>query len=275
MVSGSGATAPDFSVEQAQRFAQHVAPTLVAVARRAVDLAEIQPGQTVLDVATATGLAAFLAAERAERDGTVIGLDASPALLAVAQQRATSVGYGHIRWQQGDPAGLTFADEAFDVVLCLQALMTFPRPDIVLEEARRVLVEGGRLVLTTWGARAENEWIGLVERALRRAIPPPLPALPFRLAQPGNLEALLQAAGFEDVEGGRMLDRLRFQGADGLWEWVTATREWGPTLATIPADAQQRACEALSSLLAGRLRNGEVAIGREIIYVRAIAPAGD
>ena len=125
------------SEEQAARYAQHVAPTFVTLARRAVDLAEIEPGHTVLDLCTGTGIAAFLAAERAARDGSVIGLDASPAMLAIARERATSVGYEHINWQEGDAQQLTYADESFDAVLCVQALMLLERPDAALEEVRR------------------------------------------------------------------------------------------------------------------------------------------
>lgn len=257
--------------EAAEGFAQFVAPTLVAVARRVVELAEIEPGQSVLDVATGTGLAAFLAAERAGREGTVIGLEAAPAMLAVAQARSTAVGYDHIRWLEGDAARLTFADESFDAVLCLQQILNHPRPDAVLEEAQRVLVEGGRLVLTMWGSRTGNEWIDLLERALRRTLPAP-PERPFRLPQPGNLEALLQAAGFEEVEVERVPDRMRFQGTDGLWQWLRASREWGQRLMALPAETQAKLRYTLAESLASRLRDGEVAIHREIVYVRAVAP---
>jgi ubiquinone/menaquinone biosynthesis C-methylase UbiE len=262
----------DVSPQQARAFAQHVGPTLLGVARRAVDLAGLEDGQAALDVATGTGLAAFLAAERVGREGTVIGLDASPAMLAVAEERAAAAGAGAdlIRWQTGDPERLTYADESFDAVLCLQALPDFARPGAVLEELRRVLVEGGRLVLTTWGARGTNEWIDLVERAVR----PVLPDLrrPFRLLQPSNLEALLQGAGFEEIESGRLVDRMRFQEVDGLWQWAVASREWGPLLGTLPADSGERVRTALARALAVRQRGGEAAVGREFVFARAVAP---
>jgi ubiquinone/menaquinone biosynthesis C-methylase UbiE len=260
----------DVTPEQARAYAQYVGPTLLGVARRAVDLAELEDGQAVLDVATGTGLAAFLAAERVGREGTVIGLDASPSMLAVAEERAAGAGNDQIRWQPGDPARLSYADESFDAVLCLQALIDFPRPDAVLEELRRVLVEGGRLVLTSWGARASNEWIELVELALRPVHP--AGARPFRLLQPSNLEALLQAAGFEEIEVGRLVDRMRFLDADGLWHWAAASREWGPLLGTLPAAAQERVRAALARALADRQRGGEAAVGREFVFARAIAP---
>jgi ubiquinone/menaquinone biosynthesis C-methylase UbiE len=260
------------SPHQARAFAQHVSPTLLGVARRAVDIAALEDGQAVLDVAAGTGLAAFLAAERVGREGTVIGLDDSAAMRAVAEERAAAAGGSAnlIRWQSGDPERLSYADESFDAVLCLQALPDYPRPDAVLEELRRVLVEGGRLVLTIWGARTSNEWIDLVERAVR----PALPDLrrPFRLLQPSNLEALLQGAGFEEIESGRLVDRMRFQEVDGLWQWAAASREWGPLLGTLPETERERVRAALARSLAVRQRGGEAAVGREFVFARAIAP---
>ena len=271
MESAPDARPDDAGRRQAEAFAQHVAPTLLSVARRAIDLAEIEDGNSILDVATGTGLAAFLAAERVGREGTVIGMDTAPAMLEVAKERATAAGNGFIRWREGDPARLSFADESFDAVLCLQSVAEFERPDAVLEELRRILVEGGRLVLTWWGTRANNEWIDLVDRAVRRVQTGP-PGRPFRLLQPSNLEVLLQAAGFEQVEVGRVSDRMRFLDVDGLWHWAAASREWGTLLHGLGAADKERVRAALAERLAGRRRGGEVAIGREIVYARAIAP---
>ena len=118
----------DVSPARAQAYAQYVAPTLLGIARRAVDLAELEEGDSVLDVATGTGLAAFLAAERLGPEGTVIGLDSAPAMLAVAGERALGAGSPQIRWQEGDPARLAYADESFDAVLLLQSLFDLPPP---------------------------------------------------------------------------------------------------------------------------------------------------
>jgi ubiquinone/menaquinone biosynthesis C-methylase UbiE len=259
-------------VEQARRYAQHVAPTLVNVARRAVDLAGVEAGNSVLDLGTTTGLAAFLAAERAGREGSVIGLDASEAMLAVARERSAAVGYDYIRWLHGAAAPLTFADESFDAVLCLQSLHFLPQPSVVLEEARRVLEEDGRLVVTLWGGKSGNEWMGLLEQALRQGAPGAIapPALP--LSQPGNLEALLQSAGFEEIEVARAPDRMRFQGVDAVWEWARAVAPWAQTLASLSEPARVGVQAALKALLQSRTRDGEVAISREIVYARAVAP---
>jgi ubiquinone/menaquinone biosynthesis C-methylase UbiE len=277
MAPGSGGWAPTptgrgVAGEQAQRYAQHVAPTLVTLARRVVDLAELEPGYSVLDAATATGLAAFLAAERVGRDGSAIGFDASTAMLTVARERAEAAGTDFIRWHQGDVTQLTYADESFDAVLCIHGLMEMARPDAALEEIRRVLVEGGRLVATLWGSKDGNEWMGLLEHALRRAGSRVVGPKSFSLRQPGNLEALLQALDYQDIEVARVPDRLRFRGVEGLWQWAKATPGWGAVLEGLPAAAQSHVRATLEAELQSRIRDGEVTLQREIVYARAVAP---
>jgi ubiquinone/menaquinone biosynthesis C-methylase UbiE len=262
------------SEDRARRYAQHVAPTYVTLARRAVELAVIEPGHSVLDLCAGTGIAAFLAAERAGREGSVIGLEPAPALLAVARERAAAVGYEHIHWQAGEPAPLTYADESFDSVLILHRLLDLSRPDAVLEEVKRVLVEDGRVVLTVWGPRANNEWMAVLEDALRRHATAPL-AGSLALTQPGNLEALLQATGFDEIETARVPDRMHLLGVDGFWEWACATDRWGAAIDALPDDRRARVRAAVEHAFATRVREGELALEREIVYARAVAPASD
>jgi ubiquinone/menaquinone biosynthesis C-methylase UbiE len=258
--------------DRARRYAQHVAPTFVTIVRRAVDLAEIQPGDSVLDLGTNTGIAAFLAAERAGREGSVIGLDSAAPLLAIARERSAGVGVDYIRWQEGQAAPLTYADESFDAVLCLHALLHQPNPTAVLEEVRRVLVEEGRLVATLWGPRSNNEWMAFLEDTLRRSSSQPLPGS-LALTMPGNLEVLLQAAGFKDIETAHVPDRMRLQGTAGLWEWARATPRWADAIEALAEDQRERVRAAIDRAFASQVRDGELALEREIVYARAVAPA--
>lgn len=254
----------------ARRVAHSVAPTFVTIARRVVDLAEIAPGHTVLDVHTGTGIAAFLAVERAGREGSVIGMDSSPALLTIARERSAAVGYEHILWQEGNAAALTYATDSFDAVLCMHGLVRVPNPLSVLDEFRRVLVEGGRVALSSWSTRASNEWQGFLDAAVRTT--GHQLSVASGPAQPGNIEALLQSAGFIDVEAVRLPDVLRFPGVAAFWDWVTALPPWAEAIAALPAAAQARTSEALLALLAPRERGGELVLGRETVYARAVAP---
>lgn len=259
------------TTEKAERYARIVAPSLLGVARRAVAAAGIEPAGSVLDAGANTGLAAFLAATVVGPDGTVVAIDPDAAFLQTGEARATAAGYRAIRWQAMALGTLPFAHESFDAVVSVHALALAADPMILLEELRRVTVEGGAVVVATWGAPRENEWIGAIERAVGRAGGPTLPRVAV-VAESGNLEALVQAAGMAGVEGIRFSDPLRVAGIDGLWEWAGALRLWSDPLSELSADVNARARDRLAREFDGRTRGGELVIGREMTMVRATVP---
>lgn len=257
----------------ARRYADRVVPTLVPVARRALDAAEIGPRDAVLDVGTGTGLVAVLAAERAGPEAMLIGIDRSPEMLAVARERAAAAGYQHVRWLEANAEQMEFADESFDAALCLFDLPTYRRPYDVLKELDRVLAPDARLVLVVWGAAAANEWYGLLRQAIRRAAPglpwqdPP----PFLLSRPGALEVLVQAAEFEEIDSLRIADRMRVPSVAAVWPWVAGLAGIAGPLAGVEPSRLQLLREAVQELAADHVDSQrEVVLRREIVYLRAM-----
>jgi ubiquinone/menaquinone biosynthesis C-methylase UbiE len=118
------------------------APGLVA-------LAAVKPGQRVLDVACGTGVVARLAAPQAGPTGHVTGLDINANMLAVARSLPPPPG-APVTWLEGDAGATEFPDASFDVILCQQGLQFFPRQAAALREIHRLLVPGGRVVLSVW-----------------------------------------------------------------------------------------------------------------------------
>lgn len=113
----------------------------------AVALAEVEPGDEILDCPVGIARHAIVLTEAGYR---VTGLDRSPTQLAEAERRR-----GEAEWPRlarGDYRQLPFEDEAFDAVLCLFTSLGYlgPSGDLdVLLEFRRVLRSGGALVLET------------------------------------------------------------------------------------------------------------------------------
>ena len=75
------------------------------------------------------------------------------------------------------------------------------------------------------------------------------------------------------IEIARMPDVMRFQGVDAFWEWANAIGTWSALLGGLSAERRERVRRELHAALGPQLRDGEVAIGREIVYARAVAPA--
>lgn len=121
-------------------------------AQRLVELAQLRPGQRVLDAATGTGFAATVAARQVGATGEVVGVDISTGMLGQAERLRTEAGLHHLRFVAADAATLPgFADASFDVVLCAAALLYLPaRP--ALSAWRRVLTPGGVVGFSTMRA---------------------------------------------------------------------------------------------------------------------------
>jgi SAM-dependent methyltransferase len=111
-----------------------------------VRFAGIRSGQSVLDVATGTGVVAITAARQG---ASVTGLDLTPELIEQAKASA-QVGGVEVRWDVGDAERLPYPDHSFDVVLSQFGHMFAPRPEVATAEMLRVLKPGGRIAFATW-----------------------------------------------------------------------------------------------------------------------------
>jgi len=166
-----------------------------------LELAAIQPGERVLDVACGTGAVARLAVQDVGPTGQVVGLDLNPAMLAVARTVSLPPG-ASVRWQEGSADALPFAAAAFEVVCCQQGLQFFPDRGAALREMHRVLVPGGRVVLGVWRAIEENPGAAAFSAAVAQYVSTEAGMrlrAPFALGEEAALHALLMEAGFCDV----------------------------------------------------------------------------
>src|SRR3954468_24179080 len=125
----------------------------------------MQPGTRVLDVACGSGIVARTAAPLVGSSGQVAGLDANPAMLAVARQAAAADGL-NIEWRVGNAQSLPFADRSFDLVLCQHGLQFFPDRLAALTEMHRVLAPGGRVAIVTWRGLDQHPLFAAFARAL-------------------------------------------------------------------------------------------------------------
>jgi ubiquinone/menaquinone biosynthesis C-methylase UbiE len=121
----------------------------------------------VLEVAIGTGLNL----PHYPAEAIITGIELSPAMLAIARQRAASLGRD-ADLREGDAEHLPFDDASFNTAVCALSLCTIPRPTAAIAEMRRVLVPGGHLLLldhigSTWPPVYTAQW--LLERITIRA----------------------------------------------------------------------------------------------------------
>jgi enediyne biosynthesis protein CalE5 len=179
-----------------ERSAQHVSDRLV-------ELAGVQAGSRVLDVATGNGEPALTAARRAGAAGRVIATDQSPGMLAIARERAAVLGIANVEFRETDGETLTLADRDFDAIVCRWGLMFMPDVTGALRAMHSRLRVGGRLATAVWATADKVPMISLGAQAVRRLAglpPPPADALgPLRLADESTVRAAFADAGFKEV----------------------------------------------------------------------------
>ena len=155
-------------------------------------IAELRPGETVLDLGSGGGIDCFLAAKQVGPAGHVIGVDMTDEMLALAARNQQRVGATNVEFRKGQIEHIPVDDGSVDVIISNCVINLSTDKDAVLRDAFRVLKPAGRfrvsdIVLTRDLSIDEEqylaEWAGCIAGALHR----------------DTFAASLGAAGFRDV----------------------------------------------------------------------------
>jgi len=178
---------------------QYLVPAVYAQwAGRVVDIAEIELGQHILDVACGTGSLARAAQLETGLAGKVVGLDLSEKMLESARRYSRLVD-----WQLGDAAAMPFERNRFDRVLCQFSLMFIANRVATIREMLRVCKRDGYVVLAIWGPLQQGSAYDELIRLLRKfsdAHAAMKLSLPWELGKPGAMDALLVSSGVNEYE---------------------------------------------------------------------------
>ena len=167
-----------------------------------IDGANLQPGETVIDLGSGGGIDCFFAAQHVGQSGKVIGIDMTDDMLAKARTNLTSLqrkggplDYSNVVFRRGKIEALPVDGTSVDVIISNCVINLAPDKQPVFEEMWRVLKPGGRIRVSDMVTRGEmaasvredeNAWVSCIAGAL--------PVEVFR--------AGLEAVGFEDIHIG-------------------------------------------------------------------------
>ena len=213
-----------YGASPAENYQRFFVPSIGApVADDLFGVADLQPGERVLDVACGTGVVTRLAAEHVGADGTVVGLDANPDMLAVARsQTRPDIS---IDWYEASAESMPLPDEGFDVVLCQMGLQFVADKVAALREMRRVLHAGGRVFVT--GPGPKPPMFAIMTDALARHLSPKAASfadLVFALHDADELTGLMRSAGFREIDVQAKPKNLRLPApAEFLWQYIYST----------------------------------------------------
>jgi len=173
------------------------------VSERLVELAGIEPGYRVLDVAAGYGEPALTAARRVGAEGSVVATDISPEMIAFGRERAAAAGLDNVEFIESDAASLDLPEAGFDAALSRWGIIFEPEGETAAARIRAFLKPGGRMAISSWGPPDRVPMLGLPMRTVmqRLQVPPPPPGTPGPLSRPTPeaLVGLLEGGGFSDV----------------------------------------------------------------------------
>lgn len=156
-------------------------------------LAELNPGEVVLDLGSGGGIDVLLSARRVGPSGKAYGLDMTDEMLVLAKENKRKAGLENVEFLKGEIENIPLPDNSVDVVISNCVINLSADKDKVLQEAFRVLKPGGRLAVSDVVTRGEIHaairhsvllWVGCIAGALEEA----------------EYRRKLAAAGFEEID---------------------------------------------------------------------------
>ena len=141
-------------------------------------LAELKPGETVLDLGSGGGIDVLLSARRVGPAGKAYGLDMTDEMLALARENQRKAGVGNVEFLKGEIESIPLPDNSVDVIISNCVINLSGDKDSVLREAFRVLKPGGRFAVSDVVVRGEvpaeirrsiELWVGCVAGALEES----------------------------------------------------------------------------------------------------------
>ena len=242
----------------------------ISISDRMVELAGVEPGSRVLDVACGYGEPSLTAARAAGSEGGVVATDISAEMIAYGRERAQAAGIDNIEFVESAAIDLDYPADSFDAALSRWGIIFDPDGEGAAARVRGFLKPGARMAIASWGTPDQVPFLSIPMRTAmtRLDVPPPPPGTPGPLSRPTPeaLGGLLEGGGFSDVEVER---------ADVAFEWespeefTTFIKEIAPPISAMinphPPDVQEQTWQAITDATRDAAGDGTVRLENVVL----------
>ena len=189
-----------------------------------IDLAGVQPGMRVLDLACGAGSQTLQVARRVGPNGKVVASDISATMLEHARQNAAAAGLQNVEFVESPAEDLKESSIPFDASISRLGLMLFPSPGNALRAVQRLLKPGARFAALVFTTPNNNPFMArpmaiLLRHAGKSRPAPGQPGI-FALGSDGILENLIKGGGLTDVKCTKVRAQLRLASASDALEMM-------------------------------------------------------
>ena len=208
MTTDNAAQIAEWNGVQGERWAAMTLQTesiVLPFGAAAIAAAALQPGERVIDVGCGCGDTSIELARQVGPDGTVLGVDVSRPMLAVATERAAQAALPQLAFRECDASNADLPRD-HDLLYSRFGVMFFGAPAAAFAHMRSALRPGGRVAFVCWRAPRENPWAMAPLSAARAALgveaapaDPNAPG-PFAFASEPRVHEILTEAGFGAIE---------------------------------------------------------------------------
>jgi enediyne biosynthesis protein CalE5 len=237
-----------------RKWSQLIDARTSGISKRLVELAAVEAGSRVLDVAAGYGEPTLTAARVAGPEGSVVATDISAEMLAYGRERAAAAGLQNIEFVESDAMSLGFPESSFDAALSRWGIIFEPDGEAAASRVRSFLKPRARFAISSWGTPEQVPFLSIPMLTIMRRldVPPPAPGTPGPLSRPTPeaLGGLLSAGGFSDVDVEEAEVAFDWESPE---EFTTFVREIAPPitamLAPHPQDVQDAGWAAITEAI--------------------------
>jgi SAM-dependent methyltransferase len=237
---------------------------------RLVELAGVQPGSRVLDIACGYGEPSLTAARATGADGEVVATDIAPEMLAYGRERAAAMGIENIEFVESAAIDLDYPADSFDAALSRWGIIFDPDGEGAAARVRGFLKPGARMAISSWGTPDQVPFLAIPMRTAmtKLNVPPPPPGTPGPLSRPTPeaIGGLLEGGGFSDVETEEANVTFEWESPE---EFTTFIKEIAPPISAMinpqPPEVQEETWGAITDAVREAAGDGAVRLSNVVL----------